>query len=232
MRICIDPGHNYSDYDTGAVGNGLREQDITFEIADRLKKLLTNAGIEVTMTRGKITDNVGVNAKDSINQRVRIANNTRCDLFVSIHCNSHKNKNSNGTETLVFGFGGQAEKLAQKINGSIVSALETYDRGIKARTDLGVLEDTSMPAVLIETAFISNAGDAHLLRNNQKEFAEAICRGILEHLNWETEEKSMDIGKAKEILKTKAGLSEETITFLLCYKYGDALVTKLAEAMK
>ena len=42
----------------------------------------------------------------------------------------------------------------------------------------------------------------------------------------------MDIGKAKEILKTKAGLSEETITFLLCYKYGDALVTKLAEAMK
>ncbi len=232
MRICIDPGHNYSDYDTGAVGNGLREQDVAFEIADRLKRLLIEAGIEVIMTRARLTDNVGETAKDSINQRVRIANNTKCDYFISIHCNSHTNKNSNGTETLVFGFGGQAEKLAQKINGSIVSALGTYDRGIKARTDLGVLRGTSMPAVLIETAFISNAGDAALLKNNKNEFAEAICRGILKHLNWKTEERNMDIEQAKEILKTKAGLSEETITFLLCYKYGDALVAKLAEAMK
>lgn len=37
MRICIDAGHNYSGFDTGALGNGLREQDITFKIADKLK---------------------------------------------------------------------------------------------------------------------------------------------------------------------------------------------------
>ena len=41
MKICIDAGHNYSKYDTGASGNGLREQDITFKIADMLKNLST-----------------------------------------------------------------------------------------------------------------------------------------------------------------------------------------------
>ena len=29
MKICIDAGHNHSGWDTGASGNGLREQDIT-----------------------------------------------------------------------------------------------------------------------------------------------------------------------------------------------------------
>ena len=237
MRICIDAGHNYSDYDTGAVGNGLREQDVTFMIADKLKRLCLSAGIEVTMTRGKITDNVGVSYEDSINRRASVANTTRCNYFISLHCNSSVSKSAHGTEVLVSGLGGQAEKLAGKIANSISNGMGLVNRGVQVDKEylgysLGVLRLTDMPAVLVETAFISNSSEAKLLRNETEGFAKAIFEGLKEHLNLKTEEKSMDMEKAKAILKTKAGLAEETINFLLCYKYGDALVTKLAEAMK
>ncbi len=230
MKICVDAGHNYSDFDTGASGNGLREQDITFEIADKVRKLLTEAGVEVVMTRKTIADNVGVNANDSINERAKIANREKCDYFVSIHCNSYANKIVNGTETLVYGLGGKAEKLANKVNKSIVSALGTYDRGIKVRPDLGVLRFTNMPAILVETAFISNESDAKLLENNQNTFAEAITDGVFEFLGICKSKMATD--EAVKLIKSKAGISDGTLKYLLDYQYGRDLVIKLAKAMK
>ena len=182
MKICIDAGHNYSYYDTGAEGNGLREQDVTFKIADKLKELLIKTNVGVTMTRAKLTDNVGVNAKDSINERTRIANNTRCDYFVSIHCNAG---GGTGTETLIYGTGGKAEPLAKCVNNKIVEHFGFKNRGIKVRPDLGVLRLTDMPAILVETAFIDHKKDAELLKNYANEFAECIYKGICEFLEYE-----------------------------------------------
>ena len=183
MRICIDAGHNYSGFDTGAVGNGLKEQEITFAIADILKRLLVEKGIEITMTRAKLADNVGTSASNSINERARIANTTRCDYFVSIHCNAG---GGTGTETLIVGIGGQAEKLARCINDSIVKKMKLKNRGVKVRPELGVLRLTDMPAVLVETAFIDHKKDAELLKNYANEFAECIYKGICEFLGYET----------------------------------------------
>ena len=45
-----------------------------------------------------------------------------------------------------------------------------------------VLKHTNMPAVLVETAFISNDDDANLLANNQDDFARAIARGITDYV--------------------------------------------------
>lgn len=182
MRICIDAGHNYDKFDTGAVGNGLREQDVTFEIADKLKELLIKTNVGVTMTRAKLTDNVGVNAKDSINERARIANREKCDYFVSIHCNAG---GGTGTEVLIYGKGGKAEPLAKYVNNRIVEHFGLKDRGIKVRPDLGVLRLTDMPAILVETAFIDHKKDAELLKNYVNEFAEYIYKGICEFLGYE-----------------------------------------------
>ena len=59
------------------------------------------------------------------------------------------------------------------IASSISSKLGTYNREHK-EADFAVLRLTSMPAVLVETAFIDNAGDAALLKNRQDDFANAI----------------------------------------------------------
>ena len=179
MKICIDAGHNYSGYDTGAQGNGLKEQNITFQIADKLKSLLKQNKIEVIMTREELTDNVGINSNDSINARAKLANSTKCDYFVSIHCNAG---GGTGTETLIYGRGGKAEPLAKAVNSKIVKHFNLKDRGIKVRTDLGVLRLTNMPAILIETAFIDKASDAKLLAERYNEFAECIYKGICEYL--------------------------------------------------
>jgi len=74
--------------------------------------------------------------------------------------------------------GGKANILAKCIQAQIVNSLNMVDRGIKARPDLCVLRETTMPAVLVETAFISNQEDAYKLMYRIEEFANAISRGI------------------------------------------------------
>ena len=49
-----------------------------------------------------------------------------------------------------------------------------------------------------------------------------ICKGVCE----------VTVKEAIEIVQTKAGLENETVEFLLCYKYGEELLVKLAKTMK
>lgn len=177
MKIFIDPGHNFSGEDTGAQGNGIREQYITFIIANKLKSLLISEGHEVFMSRNSLEDNVGSSLSDSLNTRVNLANRYGVQLLVSIHCNAFDGKAS-GTETLVYSFDSSAFEYAERIQKSIVDKLGTVDRGVKERKDLAVLRKTTMPALLVETAFIDNASDAKLLINKSDVFAEAIFEGI------------------------------------------------------
>lgn len=177
MKIFIDAGHNYSGADMGAGGNGMREQDVTFSIADKLRVLFISAGYEVAMSRNQKTENVGTSLSDSLKKRANMANSWGAELFISVHCNAFNGK-AKGTETLVYSFGSRAEEYAEKIQRSIVTALGTENRGVKERKDLAVLRLTSMPAVLIETAFIDNPEDAILLRDRQDDFARAIFEGV------------------------------------------------------
>lgn len=175
MKIFIDPGHNYSGADTGAVGNGLREQDITFSVAEKLKKLFVQHGYEIKMSRNKITDNVGTSVEESIQKRYQMSNDWGADLFLSLHCNSG---GGTGTESLVYSSSGEAAQYAERISAAIVSNLGLKNRGVKVRTDLGVLRGTTAPAVLVELGFIDNAGDAKLLKEEQQEYANAIFEGV------------------------------------------------------
>lgn len=183
MKICIDAGHNYSGFDTGAERNGLREQDITFVVAQKLNELLQSVGVKTVMTRPTLHTNLGTNEKEAVNERYRIANKNNCDLFISIHTDSFHQPSARGTSTLIYGKGGKAERLAEKVSSSLIRNMGLTDRGIKVRTDLAVLKYTNMPAILVELAFISNPEEAKLLNTKPDEFAEAIFEGVCEHLN-------------------------------------------------
>lgn len=178
MKIFVDAGHNYSGGDTGAVGNGLKEQDVTFKITEALKPLLEGYGHEVKMSRNKITDSIGATESISIMERAKMANDWDADLFVSIHCNAF-NGLARGTETLVHTINSLSVPVAERVQAAIVKRLGTADRGIKSRPNLGVLWRTNMPAFLVETAFIDNMHDAKLLRYRTEDFAKAICDGIV-----------------------------------------------------
>ena len=178
MKIFLDAGHGYS-VDTGAQGNGLKEQDITCQLAQKIGERLKNNGIDVKYSRGTIMSNVGTTLNESINGRCNMANSWGADYFISLHCNASTNCSANGTETLIYG--NSAKVLADIVNSNLVS-LGLLNRGVKQRTDLGVLKRTNMPAILVEVGFISNAHDAYFLANRQDEIAQAICNAIFEYL--------------------------------------------------
>lgn len=180
MKFCVDAGHCTSGRDTGAVGNGLHEQDITWLIADKLRNLLEDAGQEVVMTRESKDHIVGFTEEESLNKRSRICNEAQCDIFISVHCNRVDKPTAHGTETLVIAPGGQSEKLASVVQTEIVAKLGTYNRGVKVQ-NCSVLRKTICPAILVETAFLSNEADSLLLRYRHDDFAEAIFNGICAH---------------------------------------------------
>ncbi len=179
--IVIDPGHNYSGVDTGATGNGLREQDITWYIADKVKPLLEAHGFNVVMTRNSITDNCSTaSTSESLAYRYNLANNLNAALFVSIHCNAG---GSNGTETYCYYNSSEGRKLAQSIQGYIIGSVGTVNRGVK-EAGFAVIRHTTMPAVLVETAFIDTADDAAKLGDSgyQQLYAESIVHGICDYM--------------------------------------------------
>lgn len=176
LKIFINPGHDM-DLDSGACANGIREVDIALAIGEKVKKTMEVIGYPCQLIQ---SDNLNGETEGKPNV-CATANNSGADIFISIHCNSAANISAKGTETLVYSTGGKAELLAKCIQTQIVNSLGTVDRDIKERPDLCVLRETTMPAVLVETAFISNQEDAYKLMYRIEEFANAIARGITDY---------------------------------------------------
>lgn len=179
--IVIDPGHGGTD--TGAVGvGGLREKDITLEVADKVRDILENSGVKVVMTREDDRDVYGPTATDSqeLQARVDYGNFTpNVDVFLSIHCNAFTSASSNGTETYYYPKTWLDALLAQNLQEAMIEHGDRRDRGIhEAR--FYVCRHSSMPAALVELAFITNYVEGNLLADEdfQDEMAQGIAEGL------------------------------------------------------
>ena len=180
--LLLDAGHGGKD--PGASGNGLVEKDLTLTMLKKVNKEL-DKDIKVYLTRNSdvYPDN---------NSRARIANQI-ADAMVSIHMNSTTNAMTNGTETLYqvhsndTGETLTSKQLAELIQNSIIEATGNNNRGIVKRTDLLILNGTTVPAVIIEVGFLSNAGDALKLSQGsyQDIVAEAIADAIEEAFEYD-----------------------------------------------
>ena len=181
IRIYIDQGHNPRGFNTGAEGNGLFEQDITYEIGQRLYRLLL-ANPEFTPRLSRPTANtvLGTSNSTSLTTRVNEANSWPADIFISLHNNAAENPNASGNEALVYGPSATvANELGEEILEQLTLATGLRNRGIVYRPGLYVLKETAMPAVLVEMGFITNSYDAELLEDSPELFARGIYRGIL-----------------------------------------------------
>lgn len=179
--IFLDPGHG--GWDPGAIGpNGTREKDNTLAIAVLLKEKLEANGATVIMSR--MADQAlceDCSKREELGQRVSLANDTDADIFISIHNDSFSNGRSSGTTTFHYG-DEKSIDLATAIQTSLVHELGTKDRGIRFAS-FYVLRYTSMPAVLIEAAFISNPEEELLLAScdGREKIADSIYCGIVRY---------------------------------------------------
>ncbi len=172
--IVVDPGHG--GHDPGAVGRSfnLTEKFVNLDTSLRLAGLLRDAGARVILTRS--TD-----VFITLGQRAVTANNSGADIFVSVHANAHTNRSIGGTETYYnTAFRPQdSRRLATLVQQELVGELGLRNIGVKT-ANFYVIRHTTMPSILVELAFLSNAREESLL--NQASFrqrsANAIFRGI------------------------------------------------------
>lgn len=186
IKIFIDQGHNPSgNHNSGAEGNGLFEQDITFAIGIELARLLNeNPNFTARVSRPTEDTVLGTNNSTSLAERVNMANNWPADYFISIHVNASTNPDANGSEVYVYSQPSTASSLAEAVLTNMVEAVGTKNNGVRTNPSLYVLRRTTMPAILVETAYITNVNDAEKLENMQPQFAQGIYNGILQYFGF------------------------------------------------
>lgn len=222
-RVVVDAGHGGKD--PGTVGRISKEKDIALSIALKVGSYIEKNFPEVKVIYTRKDDTF-----IPLDERSRIANEAKADLFISIHCNSAPNRTSFGTETYVMGLHRSADNLdvamrenavisyeddySTRYEGYDPSSSESYiifsmlqnafldqslslanliqtdfrdrasrkDRGVKQAGFL-VLWKTSMPSVLVEVGYLSNASEEKYLNSQEGQdyIASSIYRAFKEY---------------------------------------------------
>ncbi len=161
-RVALDAGHG--GVDDGAVGpTGLREKDVTLDIAHRIAPLLAHElKIETLLTRDS-------DAYVPLELRTARANAFHADLFVSIHCNASENGLARGVQTFVFDSGKDPEASVARL-----AARENAPRGGTAALDPKALDEA------MATIF-SNLGGADMAAKS-RHVADLLHRSALASL--------------------------------------------------
>lgn len=121
FTIVIDAGHGA--HDAGAIGSFSKEKNINLRHAILLGDIIKerNPEVKVIYTRDK---DVFV----ELNERARIANRNKADLFVSIHTNSSKNKSANGIEVFTLGASRSKENMeVAMLENSVILMEEDHE---------------------------------------------------------------------------------------------------------
>ncbi|WP_221031082.1 N-acetylmuramoyl-L-alanine amidase family protein [Actomonas aquatica] len=200
-RIVIDAGHGGKDGGTAHKTFKLQEKTFALDVAKRLKALLTAQGFEVVMTREDDTY-IG------LAERALIGQQAKADLFVSVHFNAAGRESVRGTETYIctpqhqrstssdkddpsdhtheLGNGSDPWNavLGYQMHRSLQGQIGSVDRGLK-RARFAVLRLAKCPAVLVESAYLTNDAEARRIASPEfrAEIARAIANGVVAYAN-------------------------------------------------
>ena len=188
--ILIDAGHG--GIDSGAVGNGLLEKDLTFQISRYMYDKLSNLGLPVAMTR--LGDEY-LPKNDRIRRVFELSENKPNTILISNHINAgggegaevvYSLKNDSTLADLVLNSLGSVGQLMRK----------TYQRRLPENPNKDyyyILRETgNVEPILVEYGFIDNVKDANRLQNNLKNYADATVNAILEYIGYSVPEEATD----------------------------------------
>lgn len=187
IKIYIDQGHNpFSpthppSWNTGASNEalGLYEQDLTYEIGILLAEMLAQDDrFEVRLSRPTPETILGTDNDSALDFRVNDAAEWGADYFISLHINSYSDPSVDGIEVYTATTDGEQYELGKKLLNGLLNATQLDNRGMRDGSQLRVLKNAQMPAVLLEMGYISNLNDATLLDESPELFAQGIYDGI------------------------------------------------------
>lgn len=215
--VVIDPGHGFPD--PGACGNGLKEYERVFVLAQLLKNVLARHEVTVFFTRTgerslSSAADLKRNKSEDLVARQQISNSRATDFFLSLHMNSADDPAANGYETLCYSQNAQIEALHMAVK-TFLQQHGIKDRGIKIRTDLAVLK-VKAKAALLECLFISNPREAGLMKDQAflSGLAEAIGCGVLAAIGVVYAPAKQQLVIQKNEPKLKQADAEKVIAYL------------------
>ena len=187
-QIILDAGHG--GFDGGAVANdGTVEKDINLKICVTLAEFLRFGGYDVIMTRSDDistddvdSDKIATRKKSDLKNRLELMKNNPDAIFVSIHLNKFTTSTASGSQVFYSGKCEESAALGEAIQSAIVGLLQPTNTRVnkKATSSTYLLYNATVPAVLVECGFLSNAGDLQKLKDKdyQKKMAFSIFCGI------------------------------------------------------
>jgi N-acetylmuramoyl-L-alanine amidase len=210
--VVLDPGHNGANAanpaqinrpvpagrgrtkpcnTTGTATNaGYPEHAFTWDVAVRVRDILVAAGIDVVMTR---PDDTGVGP--CVDQRAAVGNQAAANAVVSIHADGSTNPSAHGFHVaysappLNDAQGEPAMRLATTVRDTMTAqgfATSTYigSSGLSPRDDLGGLNLSTRPTVLVECGNMRNATEAAAFASpaGRQSYATAIAAAIQTYL--------------------------------------------------
>lgn len=196
MKIVVDPGHG--GIDGGASMGEVVEKDITLALGKELEKELERLGAQVVMTRSHADDAVAehnpkatfptIRARKLADLKLReeMIVNSDADLFISVHVNSIPDARWRGAQVFYHKDGHEGgAAVAKAIQGAIREHIGNTEREALAIKQVYLLKKATVPAVLVETGFLSNPEELKLLTSKeyQEQMAEAIADGIEEYVD-------------------------------------------------
>ena len=171
--LMLDAGHGGNDVGTGS--EEYYEKDINLDIVKQMKALLEYCGVTVILTRAG-------DETESLDERCTMANESGADWFVSIHCNyCEEDASVAGLECYYWADSAPGLSFAERLVGAVQESGAIKIRGTKTE-DFHVLRETKIPAVLVETGYISNEEEREKLMDSayQNDLSVYLTKGIIE----------------------------------------------------
>ena len=179
--IVIDVGHGGKD--SGTSYQNILEKDLNLEIAFKLRDELIKNGADVIMTREGDYDLSSADAsrrkKSDFDNRIKLINDSKADLYLSIHINYLEDSSYSGAQ--IFYEGDNNKQLATFLQEQLNTI--SYPRSVKPMPNIYMYQYLKIPGVLVECGFISNANERKRLQdsNYQKQLALALTNGIINY---------------------------------------------------
>ncbi len=193
IRIFIDAGHG--GIDPGAVNKfGENESLINLEISKYLMSFLESTGYEVVMTRydANALYDEGANTtirekkNEDLSKRINKINSSKADLVVSIHLNAFTQSQYYGAQSFYKNKCEKSKLAAEIMQKNLRNILDKNNERVpQAKKDVKIIDESTLPIVLIECGFVSNPEEGKLLSttNYQEKVAWAIYAGIIEYFS-------------------------------------------------
>lgn len=181
-KIVIDPGHGGDD--SGAVGNGIIEKEYTLKISQYMYDRFRQLGIPVTLTRN---DDITLTPSERTNKVLSAYGDNSNVIVISNHINAG---GGDGAEVIY------ALRNKSTLSNLILNNLESEGQNVRKAYQRRLPSDTSKDyyfmhrntgnteSIIVEYGFLDSTGDdVNQIKNNWKDYAEAVVKAIAQYLN-------------------------------------------------